>query len=43
MLNIMYVTSPYTWAKSLIKYNPQMQDFKRILDLNCKQKEDWTT
>ena len=20
-----------------------MQDFKRILNLNCKQKKDWTT
>ena len=27
-----------TWAKSLIKFNPKMQDFKRVLDLNCKQK-----
>ena len=25
------------------KFNPKMQDFKRVLDLNCKQKEDWTT
>ena len=29
-----------TWAKSLTKFNPKMQDFKRILDLKCKQKED---
>ena len=31
---------PPTWAKSLTKFNPKMQDFKRGLDLNCKQKED---
>ena len=24
------------WAKSLTKFNPKMQDFKRVLDLNCK-------
>ena len=29
-----------TWAKSLTKFNPKMQGFKRVLDLNCKQKED---
>ena len=29
-----------TWAKSLTKFNPKMQDFKRVLDLNCKQKEN---
>ena len=29
-----------TWVKSLTKFNPKMQDFKRVLDLNCKQKED---
>ena len=34
---------PPTWAKSLTKFNPKMQDFKRVLDLNCKQMEDWTT
>ena len=28
---------PPTWAKSLIKFNHKMQDFKRVLDLNCKQ------
>ena len=27
-------------AKSLTKFKPKMQDFKRILDLNCKLKED---
>ena len=31
---------PFTWAKSFAKFNPIMQDFKRVLDLNCKQKED---
>ena len=31
---------PPTWAKSLTIFNPKMQDFKRVLDLNCKQKED---
>ena len=31
---------PHTWAKSLTKFNPKMQDFKRVLNLNCKQKED---
>ena len=31
---------PPTWAKSLTKFNPKMQDFNRVLDLNCKQKED---
>ena len=28
------------WAKSLTKFNPEMQDFKRVLDLNCRQKEN---
>ena len=31
---------PPTWAKSLTKLNPKMQDFKRVLDLNRKQNED---
>ena len=31
---------PPTWTKSLTKFNPKMQDFKRALDLNCKQKEN---
>ena len=31
---------PFIWAKSLTKFNPKMQDFKRSLDLNCKQMED---
>ena len=38
----MQVTSP-TWAKSLTKFNPEMQNFKRVFDLNCKQKKNWTT
>ena len=25
-----------TWAKSLTKFNPEMQNFKRVSDLNCK-------
>ena len=29
-----------TWVKSLTKFNPKMQDFKRVLDLNSKQKKD---
>ena len=31
-----------TWTKSLTKFNHKMRDFKRVLDLNCKQKKDWT-
>ena len=31
---------PLTSAKSLTKFNTKMQDFERVLDLNCKQKED---
>ena len=27
---------PPTWAKSHIKFNPKLQDFKRVLDLNCR-------
>ena len=30
---------PATWAKSLTNFNTKMQDFKRVSDLNCKQKE----
>ena len=30
---------PPTWAKSRTKYNREMQDFKRVLDLNYKQKK----
>ena len=37
----MYFAFP-TWAKSLTKLNPKMLDFKRVLDLNCKEKEDET-
>ena len=33
---------PYTWAKSRTKFNLKMQGFKRVLGLNCKQKEDET-
>ena len=29
-----------TWTKSLTEFNPKMQDFQRVLDLNCKQKKD---
>ena len=25
---------PLTWAKSLTKFNPKMQDFKRVSDIN---------
>ena len=35
----MYLASP-TWAKSLTKFNPQIQDFERVLYLICKQRED---
>ena len=31
---------PPTWAKSLTKFNPKMQDFERVLDLNCNLKKD---
>ena len=31
---------PPTWTKSLTKFNPKMQDFKPVLDLNCKQKKN---
>ena len=37
----MFFTSS-TWAKSSKNFNAKMQDFKRVSDLNCKQKEDWT-
>ena len=30
----MYLAFPYV-GKSLPKFNPKMQDFKRVLDLNC--------
>ena len=35
LLEAMYFTFP-TWTKSLTKFNSKMQDFKRVLDLNCK-------
>ena len=41
LLEAMYLTFPI-WTKSLKKLNPKMKDFKRVLDLNCKEKEDWT-
>ena len=25
-----------TWAKSFTKFDPKVQDFKRVVDLNCK-------
>ena len=28
--------SPSIWAKSLAKFNLKVQDFKRVLDLNCE-------
>ena len=31
---------PPTWAKSRTIFNPKVHDFKLVLDLNCKQKED---
>ena len=31
-----YTLFPPTWAKSITKFNTKVQDFKRILDLNCK-------
>ena len=31
---------PPTWTKSLTKFNPKMQDFKRVLDLNYKLKKN---
>ena len=31
----MYLASP-TWAKSLTKFTPQIQDFKRVRALICK-------
>ena len=32
LLDAMYLTSLYTWAKSLTKFNPKMQGFKRVSD-----------
>ena len=34
----MYFTSPI-WAKPLTKFNPNLQDFKHVLDSNCRQKK----
>ena len=33
-----YTLLPLSSAKSPTKLNPKMQDFKRILDLNCKKR-----
>ena len=33
---------PPTWIKLRTKFNIKIQDFKRVLNLNCKQNEDWT-
>ena len=30
---------PITWAKSLTKFNPKMQNFKSVLEFNCKKKD----
>ena len=35
LLKAMYLAFP-TWAKSLAKFNPKIQDIKHVLDLNCK-------
>ena len=31
---------PLPWAKSLAKINPKIQDFNRLLNLNCTSNED---
>ena len=33
-----YTLLPLTLAKSLTNFNPKMQHFKRVLDLNCKKR-----
>ena len=38
----MYFTCPYV-GQITTKFNPKMQDYKRALDLNSKQKKDWIT
>ena len=30
-----------TWVKSQTKFNYEMQDFKRVLDLSYKWSKDW--
>ena len=35
LLKAMYLAFP-PWAQSLTKFNPKIQDIKRVLDLNCK-------
>ena len=39
LLEAMYLTSPYL-SQITDKFNLKMQSFKRVLDLNCKQKEN---
>ena len=36
----MYLTSPYL-GQITYKIQSQMQGLGRVLDLNCKQKEEW--
>ena len=31
-----YILISPTWVQSLTKFNRKIQDFKRVLDLNCK-------
>ena len=31
-----------TGTKSPTKFNTKIHNFERVLDLNCKKKEDWT-
>ena len=33
----------FTWTKSFTKFYPKMQDFIRVLELNCKKKKDCTS
>ena len=35
-----YSLLPPTWAKSRTKFNPKIQNFKHVFDLNYMQKED---
>ena len=39
-LVLKYTSLPYTWVKSFPKFNPKMQDFNGVLDLNCKYRTD---
>ena len=36
ILQVQCTLLPFPWAKSCTKFDPEMQDFKRVLDLNCK-------